>query len=330
MVSVPEAAMQNFDREPCTIPPMPVVLIAVGIVLLGLGASWLVDGASRLALRFGVSPMVVGLTVVGFGTSMPEFMVSVLAAGRGSGGLSVGNAVGSNVMNLLLVLGMAAVIREIVVVGRQEELNRNMLFGLLPALALMVGAWNGMISRSLAVVLLALFALFLGVTLAKARQGGGGCPDDSGPWVGHAAKAVVGMVGLAIGAEALVRGGTVIARDLGVSEAVIGLTLMAFGTSLPELAASVASAFKGESEMSVGNVLGSNVFNLGLVVGSAFLVKPSEVPVMIIRQDIPLLAVVTLALGLGVMRNGKISRLEGVGLLVAVTAYLVFVVLRGA
>jgi len=309
---------------------MPAALIAVGIILLGLGASWLVDGASRLALRFGISPMVVGLTVVGFGTSMPEFMVSVLAAGRGSGGLSVGNAVGSNVMNLLLVLGMAAVIREIVIVGRKDELNRNMLFGLLPAMALMVGAWNGMISRGLAVVLLLLFAVFLGVTLTKARQGGGRRADGGGPWLGHAAKAVVGMVGLAIGAESLVRGGTVIAQNFGISEAVIGLTLMAFGTSLPELAASVAAAFKGESEMSVGNVLGSNVFNLGLVVGSAFLLRPSEVPVMIIRQDIPLLAVVTLALGLGVMRNGKISRLEGVGLLVAVTAYLAFVVLRGA
>ena len=110
----------------------------------------------------------------------------------------------------------------------------------------------------------------------------------------------------------------------------IGLTLMAFGTSLPELAASVAAALKGESEMSVGNVLGSNVFNLGLVLGSAFLIRPSEIPVAIIRQDIPLLAVATLALGLGVMRNGKISRVEGFGLLVAVTAYLAFVVVRGA
>lgn len=309
---------------------MPVVLTVIGIILLGLGASWLVDGSSRLALRFGVSPMVVGLTVVGFGTSMPEFMVSVLAAGRGSAALSVGNAVGSNVMNLLLVLGMAAVIREIVIVGRREELNRNMLFGLLPALALMIGAWNGMISRSLAVVLLVLFAVFVGVTLAKARQGATRDRVESGPWLGHAAKAVVGMVGLAAGAESLVRGGTVIARDLGVSEAVIGLTLMAFGTSLPELAASVAAAFKGESEMSVGNVLGSNVFNLGLVLGSAFLLRPSEVPVAIIRQDIPLLAIVTLGLGLGVMRNGKINRLEGVGLLVAFSAYLAFVVLRGA
>ncbi len=309
---------------------MPRVWVVVGIVFLGLGASWLVDGASRLALRFGISPMVVGLTVVGFGTSMPEFMVSVLAAGRGSGALSVGNAVGSNVMNLLLVLGVAAVIREIAIVGRQEELIRNIIFGLLPALALMICAWNGMISRTLAVVLLALFFVFLGVTLFKARQGATERQERGGPWLKHAAKAVVGMVGLAIGAESLVRGGTVIAQNFGISEAVIGLTLLAFGTSLPELAASVAAALKGESEMSVGNVLGSNVFNLGLVVGTAFLIRPSEVPVEIIRQDVPFLATVTLVLGLGVMRNGKISKLEGVGLLVAVTAYLAFVVLRGA
>ncbi len=310
---------------------MPFVLVTVGIVLLGLGASWLVDGASRLALRFGVSPMVVGLTVVGFGTSMPEFMVSVLAAMRGSGALSVGNAVGSNVMNLLLVLGMAAVIRPIAVVGRQGELDRNMLFGLIPAVILMIGAWNGFISRPVALVLLVSFGVFLGTALRGARDGkGGGQPTERGPWIGHAALAIVGMAALTGGAESLVRGGTAIARGFGISETVIGLTLMAFGTSLPELAASVAAAFKGESEMSVGNVLGSNVFNLGLVVGSAFAIRPGAAPAAIIRQDVPLLAVVTVIMGLVVLRDGKISRIEGAGLLATVTAYLAFVVLRGA
>ncbi len=310
---------------------MPFVLVTVGIVFLGLGASWLVDGASRLALRFGVSPMVVGLTVVGFGTSMPEFMVSVLAAMRGSGALSVGNAVGSNVMNLLLVLGMAAVIRPIAVVGRQGELDRNMLFGLIPAVILMIGAWNGFISRPVALVLLVSFGVFLGTALRGARDGnGGGQPTERGPWIGHAALAIVGMAALTGGAESLVRGGTAIARGFGISETVIGLTLMAFGTSLPELAASVAAAFKGESEMSVGNVLGSNVFNLGLVVGSAFAIRPGAAPVAIIRQDVPLLAVVTVFMGLVVLRDGKISRIEGAGLLATVSAYLAFVVLRGA
>lgn len=308
---------------------MPYALTLIGIVLLGAGAAWLVDGASRLALRFGISPMVVGLTVVGFGTSMPEFMVSVLAASRGSGALSVGNAVGSNVMNLLLVLGMAAVIREIVVVGPRDELNRNLIFGLLPALALMVGAWNGWISRWLAFVLLLLFVVFIGVTVARARRSSDSGKAADGPWFGHTVKAVAGMIALSFGAESLVRGGTVIARNIGVSEAVIGLTLVAVGTSLPELAASVMAAVKGESEMSIGNVLGSNVFNLGLVVGSAFAIRPAQVPVEIIRQDIPLLSIVTVVVGLVVMRNGRISRAAGIGFLAAVTAFTVFVVVRG-
>jgi hypothetical protein len=123
--------------------PIASLVALGGIVLLGLGAAWLVDGASRLALRFGISPMVVGLTVVGFGTSMPEFMVSVLAAVRGSGAMSVGNAVGSNVMNLWLVLGVSAMIRPMVVVGKRSTLARDLVFGLLPAGVLLVAAWNG-------------------------------------------------------------------------------------------------------------------------------------------------------------------------------------------
>lgn len=308
---------------------MSYLLVLVGIAGLGFGAMWLVDGASRLALRLGMSPLVVGLTVVGFGTSMPEFMVSVLAAGRGSGALSVGNAVGSNVMNLLLVLGAAAVIREISVVRRQGELNRNILFGLLPAIALLVGAWAGFISRWLAGVLLLMFAAFIWSALAEARYNRGARQVVSGSLSRQVGLTIAGMVVLSLGAESLVRGGTALARGFGVSEAVIGLTLVAFGTSLPELAASVMAAAKGESEMSVGNVLGSNVFNLGLVVGSAFLVRPSQVPTYIIRQDIPLLAVVTLVLGFGVLRDGRISRLEGIGLLMVFAGYLAFVVVRG-
>ncbi len=297
--------------------------------MLGLGASWLVDGACRVALRLGVSPMVVGLTVVGFGTSMPEFMVSVLAAGHGKGGLSLGNAVGSNVMNLLLVLGVAALLRPIRVVGHKRELRRDILFGLLPVPILMVGAWNGVIGRFEALLLLVVFSLFIGVTLVGARRNRAPRQQVEGSVVKHVALTVIGMVVLSTGAEFLVRGGTVIARDFGISEAVIGLTLVAFGTSLPELAASVAAALKGQSEMSIGNVLGSNVFNLGLVVGSAFAIRPSAVPAMIIRQDIPFLFVITLVLGFGVLRDGEISRREGAALLSIFAAYLGFITLRG-
>ena len=142
-------------------PLLASLVLVGGILMLGLGASWLVDGASRLALRLGVTPMVVGLTVVGFGTSMPEFSVSVLAASRGSGGLGLGNAVGSNIMNLLLVLGVSALLYPIQVTGGRRVIRRDLLFGLLPAVILVVSAWNGRIERLPAMWLLAVFFGFL-------------------------------------------------------------------------------------------------------------------------------------------------------------------------
>lgn len=311
---------------------LPWALVTVGIAMLGGGASWLVDGASRLALRLGVSPMVVGLTVVGFGTSMPEFSVSVLAAGRGSGGLSLGNAVGSNVMNLLLVLGAAALLRPMHVVGGPRTLRRDLVFGLVPAAVLMAAAWNGDIGRGASVVLLAVFALFLAACLVGVRRN----PRPPGERVAvtghparHLALTAMGIAVLVIGAELMVRGGVELATRFGVSDAVIGLTLVAFGTSLPELATSLAAALKGEAELSVGNVLGSNVFNLGLIVGTAFLIRPGQVPTYVIRQDVPLLVLATLLVGVIVMRDARISRCEGGMMLAAFAAYLAFVVVRG-
>jgi cation:H+ antiporter len=309
---------------------LPWVMVMVGIVGLGLGASWLVDGASRLALRLGVSPMVVGLVVVGFGTSMPEFAVSVRAAIVGSAGLSVGNAVGSNIMNLLLVLGVAAALKPIHVVGGERVLRRDLIFGVLPALVIMAAAWDGHISRPSAVVLLVIFAMFITVALRQAQteQSGRTVVKKGSLWrqIGLAA---VGVVVLVIGSELMVRGGIELATRFGVSSAVIGLTLVAFGTSLPELATSVVAAFKGESEISIGNVLGSNIFNLGLVVGSAFTIRPATVPSFVIRQDIPLLLVATFIVGKIVVRDGRISRTEGAVMLALVTAYVAFVVIRG-
>jgi len=308
---------------------LPWVMVVVGIAGLGQGASWLVDGASRLALRLGVSPMVVGLVVVGFGTSMPEFAVSVRAALVGSGGLSVGNAVGSNIMNLLLVLGVAAVLSPIFVVGGERVLRRDLVFGLLPAIVVMAAAWNGFISRPVAVVLLVIFAVFIVVALRQAQtESPGRTVVAGGPWR-HLGLTVFGIVVLVAGSEMMVRGGIEIARRFGLSEAVIGLTLVAFGTSLPELATSVAAALKGESEISIGNVLGSNIFNLGLVVGTAFTINPSTVPVFVIRQDIPLLILATFIVGKVIIRDGKISRGEGAVMLVLVSSYIVFVMIRG-
>jgi len=296
--------------------------------MLGLGASWLVDGASRLALRLGISPMVVGLTVVGFGTSMPEFLVSVMAAFRGSGGLSLGNAVGSNIMNILLVLGVSALIHPIVIRGRAGESRRDMLFGLFPAIVLIFGAWHGWISRPLAAGLLLIFVLFLASCFREALAGDQQKEDVEGSVAAQLLLTIVGMAVLSLGADFLVRGGTILAREAGISEAVIGLTLVAFGTSLPELAASVMAAFKGQAELSIGNVLGSNVFNLGLVVGSAFTIRPGAVPAQIARNDLPFLVVITLLIGMLIRHDGKITRTRAALLIALMISYLVFVAMR--
>jgi cation:H+ antiporter len=304
-------------------------MVVVGIAGLGQGASWLVDGASRLALRLGVSPMVVGLVVVGFGTSMPEFAVSVRAALGGSGGLSLGNAVGSNIMNLLLVLGLAAALKPIQVVGGARVLRRDLVFGLIPAVLLVGLAWRGFIGRPLAVALLVVFGAFVALALRQARVESSGRTVVKGRPLGHLLVAGVGIAVLVAGSELMVRGGIDLARRFGISEAVIGLTLVALGTSLPELATSAVAALKGESEISIGNVLGSNIFNLGMVVGVAFAISPGAVPVFVIRHDVPLLILATVVVGGVVVRDGRISRAEGAAMIAMVAAYTVFVVIRG-
>lgn len=313
--------------------PVAAWLILVGgILMLGLGASWLVDGASRLALRLGVSPMVVGLTIVGFGTSMPELTVSLLAAMRGSAALSLGNAVGSNVMNLLLVLGAAAMLRPLQIVGGRRTMRRDLAFGLVPALLLAATAWNGVIGRPAAAALLLVFAAFIAVCLRHARRENRGSGEPAvvaGHPLRHLALTGVGTLVLVVGADLLVRGGVEVARGFGVGEAVIGLTLVAFGTSLPELATSVVAAVKGEAELSVGNVLGSNVFNLGMIVGTAFMIRPAAVPVFVIRQDVPLLVAATVLVGAVVLHDGRITRSEAAMMLAAFVGYVAFVMIRG-
>jgi cation:H+ antiporter len=307
----------------------PWLLLGGGILLLGQGASWLVDGASRLALRLGISPMVVGFTVVGFGTSMPEFSVSVLAAMRGSTDLSLGNAVGSNIMNLLLVLGAASVLVPIQVIGSRRLLTRDLVFGLVPAAVLLVGAGHGVISRPTALLLVVIFVVFMVITIVQERGSDAEPTVIAGSPIRYLLFTAVGIAVLVAGSEMLVRGGVELAHRFGVSEAVIGLTLVAFGTSVPELATSVAAVLKGESELGVGNVLGSNVFNLGLVVGTAFTIRPGAVPTFVLHQDVLILVGATIVVGLIVLRDGRINRWEGGLMLALFVSYLSFIAIRG-
>jgi cation:H+ antiporter len=227
------------------------------------------------------------------------------------------------------VLGVSAALKPIQVVGGERVLRRDLVFGIVPALLIMAMAWNGFISRPTAVVLLVIFTAFIVLALRQAQaEQTGRTVVKGGPWR-HLALTAVGIAVLVLGSELMVRGGIELATRFGVSNAVIGLTLVAFGTSLPELATSVAAAIKGESEISIGNVLGSNIFNLGLVVGTAFTIRPAAVPVFVIRQDIPILMLATFIVGKIVIKDGKISRAEGVMMIVLVSVYVAYVVVRG-
>lgn len=250
-----------------------LLLLAVGFVLLAKGADWLVGGSAQVARRFDVKPIYVGLTVVAFGTSVPEIVVSTLAALRGEGGMSIGNILGSNVANIGLVLGACALILPRVLESRVSHRETFWLFA--AVLVLGAVALDGAIDRMDGALLLFLFVAFNGHMLATARDPGPpteGLMETPRPWL----WIVLGIASVAIGARLVVDGASAGASRLGVPDAVIGLTILAVGTSLPELAAGVSSALRGESDISLGNVVGSNVFNVLAALGLVCVIHPLD------------------------------------------------------
>lgn len=270
---------------------LSIVYLIAGLALILVGANTLTDGSAALARRIGISDLIVGLTVVAFGTSTPELVISVLSAARDTAGLAVGNVVGSNIFNILVIVGITAIVRPISV-GR-DIMSTEIPLVILSSLLLIVMA-NGplldsaplsVITRVDGIILLIFFILFMRETLVRSRRRPAPAPEAaSGPTAKPAANEmplakslvfiVLGLAGLIIGGDRFVAGASDIARGMGVSDAVIGLTIVAVGTSLPELAASVAAALKGNSDMALGNVIGSNVFNIFLVLGAAATVRP--------------------------------------------------------
>jgi cation:H+ antiporter len=261
--------------------------IVAGLVLLVLGSDWLVRGAVGLARRFGLSPFAIGVTVVAFGTSAPELFASARAAMTGVGDLAVGNVVGSNIANVLLILGLTAVVRPVLVDRpvRRIELPVMLLISVLASMPLL----DGMLTRLDGALLFAGVIIYVLFSFGTGQQD----PELRAEYEAEAAAEGggptslardllfigLGLVALAGGAELLVRGATVIAIDvLGVPAGVVGLTVVAFGTSLPELAASLRAAIKGESDIAVGNIVGSNIFNLLCVMGVAGMVAPLPAP----------------------------------------------------
>lgn len=304
------------------------IFAAGGLVLLVVGAEWLVRAASTLGQRLGISSLVIGLTVVAFGTSAPELAVSVQSALDGRSAVALGNVVGSNVFNVLFILGLSALITPLVVDARLIRQEVPWLIGvsalvMLLALDRRIGAGDGLL-------LCALLAVYTLLQLRAARRvdDAGEVPVAKGSVPLIIGGAVAGLALLVWGADIFVSAAIAIARDLGVSEVTIGLTIIAAGTSLPEVATSIVAAVRGERDIAVGNVVGSNLFNLMGVAGIAALVAPGglEVAPSILAFDLPVMLVVAVACLPVFFSAGRIDRWEG-GVFfcyyLAYTAYLV-------
>jgi len=291
-------------------------LIVLGLVLLVVGAEALVAGASRLAAAVGISPLVVGLTVVAFGTSAPELAVSLDAAWSGSADIAVGNVLGSNICNVLLILGLSALAAPLVVHGRIVRIDTPLM--VVFSLLVWWMASDGAIGRLEGALLFAGVIAYTATQVIVGRREAGaavtaGVEPVRGKPLVNVLQLLVGLALLVGGARSLVAGASEIARALGLSELVIGLTIVAGGTSLPELATSVLAAMRGQRDIAVGNVVGSNIFNLLCVLGGAALASPGPIPIsaQALAFDFPIMVAVMLAC-LPVFFSGRIiARWEG-------------------
>lgn len=307
---------------------LALILLVAGLAVLVKSADVLVSGAVALAKQLGVSSLVVGLTIVAMGTSAPEVAASIAAALRGAGDIAIGNVYGSNIANLALVGGLCALILPISV--KNSILNREMPVMVLVALLLWPFLRDQRLDRIEGVTLLVLFATLIAMTvlMAKREKKTGNtknAPKDQSKRTRNIILIIIGLVGLALGAEMTVRGAVVIGRHFGLSEAVIGLTIIAFGTSLPELATCVVAALKKHHDISIGNLVGSNIFNTLLVTGTAGVIRPFAIAPRLIGSDYWIMVGVSFAFVLlAILGRRVIRRTSGVILFCGYLAFLLY------
>ncbi|MAL98796.1 MAG: calcium/sodium antiporter [Alteromonadaceae bacterium] len=317
---------------------MAWVAVIVGLIVLIWSADRFVDGASGTARYAGMPPLLIGMIIVGFGTSAPEMVISAFAASEGNPGIALGNAYGSNISNIALILGFTAVLSPIFM--RNSAIRRELPLLTLATLVAGWQLWDGELSRMDGIVLLLLFFVIMGYAVFKAMRGEaeplGGEPDSE--VLQHSMSLgrslfwlVLGLVLLIISSRALVWGAVEVARALGVTDLVIGLTVVAIGTSLPELASSLAAVRKGEHDLAFGNILGSNIFNTLAVVGIAATIQPMSVEPVVLWRDWSIMIALTLGLfimawGFRILGPGRITRPEGGLMLVLYAGYLYWVV----
>ena len=248
---------------------LAILLLVIGFVMLIKGADWFVDGAAGIAARFGIPQLVIGLTIVAMGTSAPEAAVSITAATSGNAGITIGNIVGSNILNVLLILGLTAVITTVAVQKSTVKLEMPFMHVITIVLAVL-GFTGGEIVLWEGVVLWVLFLVYLGYLFRMAKNGTDEEEEEElQPLWKQLLMLVVGIVLIVFGSDLTVDNATVIAETLGMDDRLIGLTIVAFGTSLPELVTSVTAARKGKADIAIGNIVGSNVFNILFVVGTS-------------------------------------------------------------
>lgn len=333
---------------------MAYITLIIGFILLVKGADFFVSGSSAIAEHFGIPTFIIGLTVVAFGTSMPEAAISVTAAMTGANGIAVGNAIGSNIFNLLVVLGTSSLIKECPVSRdtlRFEYPLSVAAAALLLVMGLRAGAdgsmfGTGIVSRVDGLVLLTVFTVFMVMTVKKAMKqhnreniidnyGGadlvdpetGVIEEERQSLIKSIIKSIIGLAGIVFGGDLVVDSATSIAEAFGIDEILIGLTIVALGTSLPELVISIVAALKGETDIAVGNVIGSNIFNILLVLGLSTAIHPIAITMFSI-YDLMILIAASLIVLIPLARKQVITRGWGALLLLMYTAYLTYIIMR--
>ena len=309
--------------------------IVAGLVMILVGSDWLVDGASGIARKYGISEFIIGMTIVGIGTSMPELVSSGIAAIGGHGDMAIGNVTGSNICNVLLILGVTALISPIGYT--RSNIRKDIPFAIGVSLFLMLMLYNGFglfhemgtpgISRMDALYLLQIFVVFMIDSFKSAKKGGGEEEEDVKPMpMGKALVFIVlGLAGLVFGGRFFVDHTVSVAERFHVSEAFISITLMAVGTSLPELATCVVAAMKGKNQLALGNVIGSNIFNIALIIGVSGLISPFEIQsISTIDMVMVLVSILMLWMAAFTFKRGKLDRIEGAIFLLVYVGYIAY------
>lgn len=308
-----------------------LLLLVIGFVMLVKGADWFVEGASKVAEKFGIPQLVIGLTIVAIGTSLPEAAVSTSAALKGSAEITIGNVVGSNILNILLILGITSVISPLMVQKSTIKFEIPMVIGATVLLAAL-GLFDGTVGRIDGVILLAGMVLYLLYLLRMAKKGQAAAEeqkaeqtDKSGSMLKLILLILIGGVMIVWGSDITVDAATELARIFGMSERLIGLTIVAFGTSLPELVTSATAAIKGKADIAVGNIVGSNLFNILFVVGIAAAITPVVYQPAFLVDTIVCIATAAL-LWVCVLRKQKLERHGGVILLACYAGYFFYLI----